>query len=205
MKQIKKTIILSFALILISLALVSAITGSIGNARMILQVTPGQTIQKSILVKNVNTVPLQISLFASGDLENYTTIKDANFTLQPGDEKNAQFTIKAVKEGTFTTKINVEFSSTTEKSGVGLSSQVILIASGKNMGNDNGDVSTNTQNNNSTNSIKQTASDLTNAIKNINPAVLIFALSVVILVLLLIVLLIILAKNKRKKKVNHSE
>ena len=45
-------------LILISsISLVHAITGSIGNARMVLRVNVGDTIEKYILVKNVNDIP----------------------------------------------------------------------------------------------------------------------------------------------------
>jgi len=108
---------------------VLAVTGSIGNARMILRdVQAGDTIEKYILVKNVNTVPVDIELFAAGDLESDIKIIDNNFRLGAGEEKKAQFEIKVRKEGTSETKINVKFSPIDGGNGVGLSSTIIVIA-----------------------------------------------------------------------------
>ena len=120
--------VLSFVVVLIFLSSsVFAITGSIGNARMILRAEQGDSIEKYILVKNVNNVSVNIELSASGDLEDYVDIKDSNFSLGPEEEKKAYFTIQAAKPGTTETKINVKFSPVDGKNGVGLSSTVIVI------------------------------------------------------------------------------
>jgi hypothetical protein len=109
-----------------------ALTGSIGNARMVLRLEQGQEIEKYILVKNVNDVPLTINLTATGDLADYIKIKDNNFKLDPGKEKKAYFTIKAALSKTTTTSINVAFTPE-EGSGVGLSSTIItLVENGTN-------------------------------------------------------------------------
>lgn len=125
---IKSIIIISiFLILLVSISFVSAITGSIGNARMILRAETGDTIERSILVKNVNDVALDIDVFATGDLVDDITIKDSKFRLEAGEEKDAFFTIKVRKEGTSESRINVMFKPE-EGNGVGLSSTVIVIA-----------------------------------------------------------------------------
>ncbi|MFA7707717.1 MAG: hypothetical protein WCX73_02100 [Candidatus Pacearchaeota archaeon] len=130
----KKTLIISSLLIsLILISSVLAITASIGNAKMILRAQTGDTIEKSILVKNVNDVPVNIALTASGDLEKFIIIKDNNFTLQPKEEKDAAFTIKVTTSGTTETKINVQFTPVGEKNGAGLSSTIMVIATGENL------------------------------------------------------------------------
>jgi len=117
-----------FLIILINLSVVSAITASIGNARMILRAQTGDTIEKSVLVKNINNEAVKIGIIVSGDLEKDITLIDKEFTLEPGEEKEARFTIKVKKEGTFETKINVQFAPLTTGNGVGLSSTVIVVA-----------------------------------------------------------------------------
>ncbi|MEK6914550.1 MAG: hypothetical protein AABW83_02760 [Nanoarchaeota archaeon] len=129
MKSSNQIVLFSiFILIVIILVTnVYAITGSIGNARMILRLEIGDKIEKSILVKNINDVPVNIELIAIGDLEDYITIKDKSFSLQPKEEKKAFFTIDVKKGGTTETKINVKFSPIDGGNGVGLSSTIIVI------------------------------------------------------------------------------
>lgn len=113
--------------LLISMASVSAITGKIGNGRMILDAEVGEKIERSILVINDNDVPLNITVFPTGDLEDEMNIVDKSFILEAGEEKKAYFTVVPKKSGTFNTKINVQFAPLGEnENGVGLSSTVIL-------------------------------------------------------------------------------
>lgn len=113
-----------------SISLIHAITGSIGNARMVLRVNTGDMIKKYILVKNVNEVPVNIELIKSGNLADNIEIKDNNFTLAPGQDRKAYFTIDIREAGTSESKINVKFSPKDGGNGVGLSSTVIVIAKG---------------------------------------------------------------------------
>ena len=122
-KRIGCVLVLVF---LILISFVSAITGSMGNARMILTAEVGDQIEKYILVKNVNNVSLDIELFASGDLEDSITILDDSFSLAPGDEKKAKFLIDVTKGGTTETSINVKFTPVDGGNGVGLMSTVIV-------------------------------------------------------------------------------
>lgn len=130
--MVKKTLLLPLYLILILflVSYTSAITGSIGNARMVLRVNTGDKVEKYILVKNVNDVPVDIELIKSGDLADYIEIKDNNFTLAPGQDRKAYFTIDIKEPGTSESKINVKFSPKEVGNGVGLSSTIIVIAEG---------------------------------------------------------------------------
>ncbi|MFA6023455.1 MAG: hypothetical protein WC781_05190 [Candidatus Pacearchaeota archaeon] len=116
-----------FAFILIFSANTSAITGKIGNGRMILNTEVGEKIDRSILVINDNNITLNISLFPTGDLANSIIVNDKSFLLQPGEEKKAGFTIQSDKAGRYESKINVKFTPyQINESGVGLSAQIVL-------------------------------------------------------------------------------
>ena len=128
MKQQNTKIVSLVLLLILSVGLVSAITGSMGNARMILRVETGDLIEKYILVKNVNDVPLDIELSPAGDLAEDIEIIDDKFSLGPGTEKKAYFNIKVKEEGTTESTINVKFTPEEGGNGVGLSSTVIVIA-----------------------------------------------------------------------------
>lgn len=139
---IKKSVVfaLAFALIFFILAhQVSAqkITGRIGNSRMVLSLQTGESVRKSILIMNVNDVPLNVNVSTAGDLADSIKLDEKSFTLSPGEEKKLYFTIKAKDEGTTESKINVLFTPQSDgtdssgKSGVGLSSTIIVIASGE--------------------------------------------------------------------------
>lgn len=110
---------------------VYAITGSIGNARMILRPDVGDTIERSILVKNVNDVAVDVKITVTGDLVDDIVVIDSEFELAAGTEKDAQFTIEVKKAGTTENKFNVAFSPKDGGNGVGLSSTVIIIPQGE--------------------------------------------------------------------------
>lgn len=129
----KRSVVLLVMVVLLCASFASAITGSIGNARMILReidgrkIEVGDVVERTVLVKNVNNVSVDIGLFASGDLAEDTTIVDDSFTLGVGEEKKALFRITVTEAGTTETNINVKFTPE-EGSGVGLTSTVIIIA-----------------------------------------------------------------------------
>jgi len=118
--------------LIISTGFSSAITGAMGNARMVLYPeVNGWTntiIEKSILVKNVNDEPINITLQVDEETK-FIELIDKSFILEPHTEQEAQFIIKVRTEGTYNGKINVFFSSMEEnKAGVALSSEIIVIA-----------------------------------------------------------------------------
>ena len=107
---------------------VAAITGSIGNARMVLKAKTGDTVERTILVRNVNNVSVNVEMITGGDLMKDITIKNANFTLSAGEEIKVPFSIKIREVNTSESKINVKFLDPSGKGGVVLTSTIIVIA-----------------------------------------------------------------------------
>lgn len=111
------------------------LTAVIGNARTILypKIVPGQTtvINRTILVINQNPIEVKISLNASDEFKQYVDITDSFFVLQPDESKDARFTISLTEPGTYEGKILVTFlpnNNDDNVSGVGLASNIIIIA-----------------------------------------------------------------------------
>jgi hypothetical protein len=123
--MVNKTSILVLIILIFSLVSVSATTGKIGNSRMILTFDSGEEIERTIRVINDNDFPVNISLFVTGDLEEDIKLIDKSFILESGEEKRAGFVIQTDKEGTFTSRINVQFTPLEGKNGVGLSAVII--------------------------------------------------------------------------------
>lgn len=115
-------------IIVITIGYVSAVTGSIGNSRMIINAKTGDVIERTILVRNVNNISVAIEMVSDGDLASDLKIKDSNFTLAPGEEKKVNISIKVTKEGSTETKVNVKFTGVGENGGVGLTSTIIINA-----------------------------------------------------------------------------
>jgi hypothetical protein len=129
------TVVSIFILLIVSGSLVSALTGSIGNARMVLYPEVDGvhevTIDKSILVKNVNNVPILVTLVPDEAAEEFIDIIDNEFKLEPQSEKKAKFSVSVVDVGTYDGRINVMSSSLEENydgPGVALSSNIVVIA-----------------------------------------------------------------------------
>jgi len=193
---------------------VAAITGSIGNARMILRVDQGDEIRKYILVKNVNDVPVNIDIFASGDLADDISFEENKFSLEPGEDKKAYFKIKVKKAGTTETKINVQFAPTDEGNGVGLSSTVIVIAEKSNwfdnlFGDDNEDEDSKDESSEDEKEVSVSVSGVTGNVvseegSKMNKSLLVGAFSMtLILCIIFIVLLIVsssIGENKKFKE-----
>ncbi len=119
-------------LLISNVMIISAITGSIGNSRMILYPEfNGKTatsIEKSILVKNVNNASINITLKIAEDSDDFLELIDNEFVLGAGEEKKARFLVLIKKEGKYNGKINVFFTSAEGKGpGVVLTSSISAI------------------------------------------------------------------------------
>jgi hypothetical protein len=202
------TLIFIGLMILSQFALVSAITGSMGNARMVLYPeVNGLTntiIEKSILVKNVNDVAIDIKLEVDENSTEFLELVDEEFTLQPGEEKRAEFKVKVKKPGKYEGKINVFFSeSGDEKSGgVVLSSNIIVIAKNPNDTGEEEEEVNEEVNENSEIPITGKATSENN--KERNPVGIFLTITTVILIIVLIILFI-LSEKKRKKEESKSK
>ncbi len=130
----KGLFLIAFAFVILANSVfVSAITGSMGNARVVLYPeVNGWTntiIERSILVKNVNDVPINITLTLDENATKFIELVDQTFILESGNEKKAEFIVKVKKEGEYFGKINVYFTPIeTKEPGVVLSSVVTVIA-----------------------------------------------------------------------------
>lgn len=195
-----------FSILIVSLILcsfVSAITGSLGNARMVLRADVGDSIDKYLTIKNVNDIPITIEIAASGDLEDYIKIKESNFTLSPGEERKADFTVYVAKNGTTETKLNVKYSQ--EKgSGVGLSSTVIVIANGDDSDIDEDDFDIEDAGNEDS-GISNTLTNINSRIKSSfsSPVLIAGLVTFFILIIFLILLIIYYKKSRTKEKINR--
>jgi len=196
----KKGLFALLIVLVVSCSFVSAITGSIGNARMVLypEVSGlfGITIEKSILVKNVNDVPINITLEADSNLSKIVNIIDDKFVLQPGEEKKAEFTIKLKKAGNYEGQIFVSFSPEDGKgTGVGLASTIIIRASGSGSQDNNNE----TESTNSTNvGIIGITSSAISSISSIKPIYIVLLISTLVLLALFLFMLFIIKKKKRR-------
>ena len=136
--KMKKTLMGVFVIILlvISLSFSSALTGSIGNAKVVLYPEVNgifnTVIDRTINIKNVNEIPILVNLTLDSEGEKIIDLEEESFVLQPGEEKDAEFKIKVKKEGKYEGRINVFFSPESPEEGSGgvvLSSTVVVIAS----------------------------------------------------------------------------
>jgi|GEM_PF-2431195 len=196
MKQAKICTIFLIFLILISfISFAASLEARIGNSRMVLRLETGEKIEKYIKVINSNDVPVNISMTVSGDLADNIKIEDNEFTLSPGEEKNAYFTIYSDKEGSFESKINVAFTPTEGKNGVGIVSTVIVIAKGEWSNDSDSDVSdsnTDSDSDNLDDKIGITGS----AVASSSAASIILILSAGLFLVALLVFLVLVLKRK---------
>jgi len=135
MKQINTKVYSIFVLLLVLTTSVLALSASIGNARMVLypKIAPGEkaTIEKTILVRNINNVSVLIHLDPLQDLTNMTEILDNDFVLEPLQEKDARFKLTIKEPGRYEGNIAVSFTPVEDiqgAGGVGLLSNIIIIA-----------------------------------------------------------------------------
>lgn len=202
--KMKKTLIFAFAILLLisGSIFVSAVTGSIGNGKMVLYPEvngwTNTVIDKTILVNNVNNIPVNITLKLDSNASDFIELVEESFILEPGESKKAEITIKVKKEGTYEGRVNVFFKPVEgNEAGVVLSSTIIAIAK-----KDNGyeeEEEENTEEENTENPEENTGQD--------NPSKLIkfWGISTLVLIIILLVLLYIWGKkrNKRKNKVKR--
>ncbi|MEM0465713.1 MAG: hypothetical protein QXW97_03370 [Candidatus Pacearchaeota archaeon] len=152
MKTVKIIIIISvFLLVLTSLIYSTYPLSAINkNGRMVLRGYVGEIINRTIGVANNNSYPIKIELIPSGELKDIITVIDNNFTLSPGEEKNARIKIKVNKEGMQNGTVIVKYLPADikdGKNGVILSSTIIVIgykSEDKNTKSSDNDDTTNT-------------------------------------------------------------
>jgi hypothetical protein len=201
--EMKKTLMFTFAILSLILCTVfaSAVTGSMGNAKMVLYPEvngwTNTVIEKTILINNVNDIPINITLRTDENASKFVDLIDENFILEPGETRKAQIEIHVKKVGTYTGSVNVFFKPIDSKeAGVVLSSQIVVIAS-KNTGYEEEKEPTNTSKENTEETI--TGNENTSGT---GPSKLIkfWGISTFTLLVILLILLYIWGKKRNKSK-----
>lgn len=187
-------LLISVLLALFFLSFASALTAKIGNGRMVLYSSEGETLDKSIRVINDNDFSIKIQMNATGSLEEYITLDEPEFTLEAGDEKNATFTLTTPKTGVYNSTIIVKFipvDTTIKQNPIALSSTIILIS--QKTGNYTGDVD-------NTDTGDDSGSD--SGSDNTKPGwkTILFSVLGICAVVFVIVLVFLMIKNKRGNK-----
>ena len=129
MKKLLSIILVLFLLVAFH-PVTAKITGAIGNGRVVLRpdVQAGETkvIERTLLVRNPNDVPVDIELEASETITDIIDLKDISFTLQPGEEKEARFNIILSDTKSYEGAI-VVFFNFEGKQGIALTSTIIIV------------------------------------------------------------------------------
>lgn len=200
LRNISLILVLSLAL-LITISSVYALTAKIGNARAIVNGETGDTLERTIKVINDNNVSVLIELFASGNLSEDIKILDNNFTLAPGESKNARYEVYLREVGSTENHINVKFTAVGEKQGVGMTSTLIInVKEGPGFlenlfnGEDNNDDSSNLNDPTNSNDSEKTGSGTSTGV-----------LLIIVLVLVLIVLIAIFFYLKKRAEYLNSK
>ena len=135
-------VMILFLVIILGAIETSAITGNIGNARMVLYPEVGlfgTSIEKTILVSNINDEAINVSLVADSNISEITKIIDENFILQPDEQKDARIVLNINKVQNYDGRINIFFKGLEDKNSVVLSSNIVVrpvkkeIITGKNI------------------------------------------------------------------------
>lgn len=207
--------IIVFAFLLVNSAMISAITGSMGNARMVLypEVDGSKEvkIEKTILVKNVNDVSINITLVLDPESEKFIQLTDKSFIMEPNTEKNARFTVKVKNEGSYEGKINVFFKPVEGKeAGVVLSSTIIVIAK-KNQDTQNTNIEDTTDDQSDNTNDESDGTDnagITGNVvgngKKLSIGVLFLIITTVLLLIVLVALIVIAPKKIKSLKNSNS-
>jgi len=108
---LKKGIIFCVLFLLVVFPFVFAIRGEIGNAKTVINTDweEKKVIERTILVRNTNDVPVDITLVATAEIEDIIELIDDNFRLEVGEEKKARFDIVLDRPGEWQGKITVRF------------------------------------------------------------------------------------------------
>ena len=129
----KKLVFLILSIFVFFVPFASAIIGSIGNAKAIVNVdlNKNNILERTVLIKNVNNFSIDVKLEPADDLEKITDIIDKEFTLKENEEKNARFKVTIPKEGVYNGNIVIFFKPEGGRgAGVVLQSNLIIKASG---------------------------------------------------------------------------
>lgn len=116
---------------------VFSLTGKLGSAKAIItvEVPSGEpaVVERHMTVINDNNETIRIYMFPADGLTNITQIPENNFTLLPGESRNASYIFTISETGRYDGSIRVKFTPEDVKGpGVGLDGTFIVFAIPKN-------------------------------------------------------------------------
>lgn len=183
-----------------------AITGSMGNSKMILypELNGGSiVIDRTILVRNVNDVVINVTLEADSNAKKFIDVVDKTFSLQPGEEKKARITIKIDEEGRYEGKVLVSFApSQKDGPGIVLSSTIIVITEGNRISENNEEASSEEELGENISTKKELAAGEEKAL---DPKVMVIGGSSILLIVILAFLIGAMKKKSLKQKTSSGK
>jgi hypothetical protein len=201
-----KNICLILLVVVLTLSVASAITGSLGNSRVVLRLEPGETVEKYVLIKNVNDIPVKINVSVGGDLEKNVKLTEKGFDLQPGEEKKVYYTIKAQNiENITETKLAIGFGS--EQGNVGLISTIVVITTKSGNADSGGifDIFNSDEENVTNSDVTGNVANDSGSKLNISPMFFLIGSSALLFVMLVVLIVVMSKRNKSKKTVKRVE
>jgi len=127
-------IVALFFLAILSVSSILALTASIDNPKMVLfkNITEGKKLvfDNSVVVLNDNNGSVNISVKADKDWEQYVVIKDGEFVLQEGENKEVFYTITLNKAGIYAGNIIVTFTDPESGSRLSLAQRLVVQVKG---------------------------------------------------------------------------
>ena len=208
-KKIRLFVISILLILILSLSVTSAITGAMGNARMTLYPEvngwKNTILEQTILIKNVNDVPINVTLEVDENSTDFLELIDDFYILQPNTEEKANFIVRVKKEGTYNGRINVFFRDSVKEDSprIALVSKITIVAK-KDQGYDEDEEDVTDEDQKDEDPV---TGDIINEDDekepiNINPVTLMVLGSLVLLVVLLVLLSVMVKKSKKKVKIN---
>jgi|SRR3989344_1193429 len=156
---------------LLSINYAHALSASIQPPRMVLRIEAPGTASASIDIFNPNNVTMNVTVTPQGGIEFLTVLNETRFVLEPNETEKVNFDINIQSPGTYNGEIIFAFVPP-EGQGIGLASQIIVVANG-------------TAATVPTTTIETTA-EPNNQLKLNNPILMIIALAVILGAILLI-------------------
>src|SRR3989344_1069681 len=114
---------------LFSISYVHALSASIQPPRMVLRIEAPGTASGSIDIFNPNNVTMNVTVVPQGGIEFLTVLNQTKFVLEPNETKKVNFDINIESPGTYSGEFIFAFVPP-EGQGIGLASQIIVVANG---------------------------------------------------------------------------
>ena len=114
---------------LLSINYAHALSASIQPPRMVLRIEAPGTASGYIDTFNPNNVTMNVTVTPQGGIEFLTVLNETRFVLEPNETKKVNFDVNIISPGTYNGEFVFAFIPP-EGQGIGLASQIIVVANG---------------------------------------------------------------------------